>query len=181
VSARAPVKGDTCKVVVCSHCETEFAGGAQRITEHYAKCKSVPVGLKEWEVEKLGRSAAKRQGKEAVKKMEGMFDDIARDSDQALITAALNMNSRATELCNEAICNLVYKQHHAVGPSTIDTADKPLLFNSDRGGGGGEGEKEKRLSCSILQGVEGGKNVKNSGGNCEYRPDHMGSSVIGTS
>ena len=65
--------------------ETEFAGGAQRITEHYAKCKSVPVGLKEWEVEKLGRSAAKRQGKGAVKKMEGMFDDIARDSDQALI------------------------------------------------------------------------------------------------
>jgi hypothetical protein len=78
-----------------------------------------------------GRSAAKRQGKGAVKKMGGMFDDIAKDSEQALMTAALNMNSRATELCNGAICNLVYKQHHAVGPSTIDTADKTLLFNSD--------------------------------------------------
>jgi hypothetical protein len=75
-----------------------------------------------------------KANKWAVKKMEGMFDDIAKDSDQALITAALNMNSRATELCNEAICNLVYNKHHAVGPSTIDTADKTLVFSSDRGG-----------------------------------------------
>ena len=77
VSARAPVKGGTCKVVVCSYCEMEFAGGAQRITEHYAKCKSVPAEVKERAVEKLGRSAVKRQDKEAVKKMQGMFDDIA--------------------------------------------------------------------------------------------------------
>jgi hypothetical protein len=102
------------------------------------------VKPKEWAVEKPGRSTAKRQGKGAVKKMEGMFDDIAKGPDQALITAALNMNSRATELCNGAICNLIYKQHHAVGPSTIDTADKILLFNSDRGGGGGEREKRKK-------------------------------------
>jgi hypothetical protein len=64
--------------------------------------------VKEWAVAKLGRSAAKRQGKEAVKKMEGVFDDIARDSDQALITASLNSNTRATELCNEAISHSIY-------------------------------------------------------------------------
>ena len=79
---------------MCDHCEKEFAGGSLRTTEHYAKCKSVPVNVKEWAVDKLGRSAAKRQGKEAVKKMEGMFDDIAKDSDQTLITASLNKNAR---------------------------------------------------------------------------------------
>jgi hypothetical protein len=122
-----------------------------------------------------------------------MFDDIAKDSDQALITAApsdtkhpaLNMNSRATELCNEAICNLVYNKHHAVGPSTIDTADKTLVFSSDRGGGGGERKREKRgqFRCSIVTvtGVGVGIKVKDAGGNCEYRPNHMGSSDIDTS
>jgi hypothetical protein len=44
----------------------EFAGGSLRITEHYAKCNFVPVKLKEWAVDKLGRSAAKHQGKESV-------------------------------------------------------------------------------------------------------------------
>jgi hypothetical protein len=83
VSARAPVKGGTCKVIVCDHCEKEFAGGSLRITEHYAKCKSVPAKVKEWAVEELGRSAVKRQGKGAVKLMQGMFDDIAKESDQA--------------------------------------------------------------------------------------------------
>ena len=107
VSARAPVKGGTCKVIVCDHCEKEFAGGSLRITEYYAKCKSVPVTAKEWAVDKLGRSAAKRQDREYVKKMEGMFDDIARDSDQSLITASLNSNARATELCNEAISHFI--------------------------------------------------------------------------
>jgi hypothetical protein len=48
-------------------------------------------------------SAVKRQGKGAVKKMQGMFDDIAKESDQALIMASLNKNSRATELCHEAV------------------------------------------------------------------------------
>jgi hypothetical protein len=75
ISARAAVKGGgTCKAIVCDHCEKEFAGGSLRITEHYAKCKSgksVPVAVKEWAVDKLGRSAAKRQGKEAVKKRAG--------------------------------------------------------------------------------------------------------------
>jgi hypothetical protein len=90
VSARAPVKAGTCKVIVCNHRETEFAGGSLRITEHYAnKCKSVPAKVKEWAVEKLGRSAVKRQGKGAVKKTQGMFDDIAKESDQTLITASL--------------------------------------------------------------------------------------------
>ena len=69
---------------MCNHCEKEFAGGSLRITEHYAKCNSVPGTVKEWAVAKLGRSAAKREGKEAVKKMQGVFDDIARDSDQAV-------------------------------------------------------------------------------------------------
>jgi hypothetical protein len=44
------------------------------------------VTAEEWAVDKLGRSETKRQGKEPVKKMEGMFDDIAKDSDQSLIT-----------------------------------------------------------------------------------------------
>ena len=81
-----------------------------RITEHYAKCKSVPAKVKEWAVEKLGRSrsAVKRQGKEAVKKMQGMFDDIAKESDQAIITASLNKNIRATELCHEAVSHFIY-------------------------------------------------------------------------
>ena len=81
-----------------------------RITEHHAKCKSVPAKVKEWAVEKLGRSrsAVKRQGKEAVKKMQGMFDDIAKESDQALITAPLNKNIRATELCHEAVSHFIY-------------------------------------------------------------------------
>jgi hypothetical protein len=65
------------------------------------------VEVKEWAVDRPGRSAAKRQGKEAVKKMEAMFDDIAKDSEQTPITAALNSNTRATELCNKASCNLV--------------------------------------------------------------------------
>jgi hypothetical protein len=46
------------------------------------------VAVEEWAVDKLGRSEAKRQGKESVKKMEGMFDDIAKDSDQSLIMTA---------------------------------------------------------------------------------------------
>ena len=50
----------------------------------------------------------KRQGKEAVKKMQGMFDDIAKESDQALITAPLNKNIRATELCHEAVSHFIY-------------------------------------------------------------------------
>ena len=79
-----------------------------RITEHHAKCKSVPAKVKEWAVEKLGRSANKRKGKEAVKQMEGMFDNIAKDSDQALITASLNKNKCATELCDEAISHFIY-------------------------------------------------------------------------
>ena len=66
VSARAAAKQGTCKAIVCDHCETEFSGGSVRITEHYAKCKSVPASVKEWAVEKLGRSADKRKGKEAV-------------------------------------------------------------------------------------------------------------------
>ena len=82
VSARAAVKQGTCKAIVCDHCETEFSGGSVRITEHYAKCKSVPTHVREWAVEKLGRSAEKRKGKEAVKQMEGVFDDITKDSDQ---------------------------------------------------------------------------------------------------
>ena len=108
VSARAPLKGGNCKAIVCNHCEKEFAGGSLRITEHHAKCKSVPVAVKEWAVDKLGRSAAKRQNKGSVKKMEGMFDDIARDSDQPLITASLNSNKCATELCDEAISHFIY-------------------------------------------------------------------------
>jgi hypothetical protein len=108
VSARAPVKAGTCKAIVCNHCETEFAGGSLRITGHYAKCKSVPAKVKEWAVEKLGRSAVKRQDKGAVKKMQGMLDDTAKESDQALITASLNKNSRATELCHEAVSHFIY-------------------------------------------------------------------------
>ena len=50
----------------------------------------------------------KRQGKEAVKKMQGMFDDIAKESDQTLITASLNKNKCATELCHEAISHFIY-------------------------------------------------------------------------
>jgi hypothetical protein len=108
VSARAAVKAGTCKAIVCGHCEKEFAGGSLRITEHHAKCKSVPADVREWAVEKLGRSAEKRKGKEAVKKMEGMFDDIAKDPDQTLITDSLNSNKCATELCDEAISHFIY-------------------------------------------------------------------------
>jgi hypothetical protein len=37
---------------------------ASPITEHYAKCnKSVPTHVREWAVEKLGRSAEKRKGR----------------------------------------------------------------------------------------------------------------------
>ena len=108
MSARAAVKAGTCKAIVCGHCEKEFAGGSLRITEHYAKCKSVPADVREWAVEKLGRSAEKRKGKEAVKKMEGVFDDIAKDPDQTLITDSLNSNKCATELCDEAISHFIY-------------------------------------------------------------------------
>ena len=108
VSARAAVKQGTCKAIVCDHCETEFSGGSVRITEHYAKCKSIPTHVREWAVEKLGKSAAKREGKEAVKKMEGMFDDIAKESAQTKITASLNKNTCATELCHEAISHFIY-------------------------------------------------------------------------
>ena len=92
VSARAAVKAGTCKAIVCDHCEKEFAGGSLRITEHYAKCKSVPADVREW----------------AVKKMEGVFDDIAKDPDQTLITDSLNSNKCATELCDEAISHFIY-------------------------------------------------------------------------
>ena len=108
VSARAAVKAGTCKAIVCDHCEKEFAGGSLRTTEHHAKCKSVPTHVREWAVEKLGRSAEKRKGKEAVKKMEGVFDDIAKDPDQTLITDSLNSNKCATELCDEAISHFIY-------------------------------------------------------------------------
>jgi hypothetical protein len=82
-----PLKGGSCKFIVCNSCEKEFAGGAQRILEYYAKCKSIPSSLREWAVAKLGRSAARREGKEAVKKMEGVFEDIAFETDQMLIDA----------------------------------------------------------------------------------------------
>jgi hypothetical protein len=73
-----------------------------------ASPKSVPAKVKEWAVEKLGRSAVKRQGKGAVKKMQGMFDDIAKEADQTIITASLNKNIRATELCHEAVSHFIY-------------------------------------------------------------------------
>ena len=121
-----------------------------RITEHHAKCKSVPAKVKEWAVEKLGRSrsAVKRQGKEAVKKMQGMFDDIAKESDQALITAPLNKNIRATELaCHEAVSHFIYDNLcSSTSPQSKDTTDKTLLFNSDRGGG-----KDKRVKVFVVQ------------------------------
>ena len=72
---------------MCNSCEKEFAGGAQRILEYYAKCKSIPSSLREWAVAKLGRSAARREGKGAVKKMEGVFEDIAFETDQMIINA----------------------------------------------------------------------------------------------
>jgi hypothetical protein len=67
--------------------ENEFAGGVQRILGYYAKCKSIPSSLREWAVAKLGRSAARREGKEAVKKMEGVFEDSAFETDQMIINA----------------------------------------------------------------------------------------------
>ena len=81
--------------------------------------------------------AVKRQGKEAVKKMQGMFDDIAKGSYQALITAPLNKNIRATELCHEAVSHFIYDNLcSSTSPQSKDTTDKTLLFNSDRGGKG---------------------------------------------
>jgi hypothetical protein len=40
--------------------------------------------------------------------MEGVFDDITKDSDQALITASLTSNKCATELCDEDISHFIY-------------------------------------------------------------------------
>jgi hypothetical protein len=61
---------------------------AYSILEYYAKCKSIPSSLREWAVAKLRRSAARREGKEAVKKMEGgVFEDIAFETDQMIINA----------------------------------------------------------------------------------------------
>jgi hypothetical protein len=59
----------------------------QRILEYYAKCKSIPPSLREWAVAKLGRSTARREGKEAVKKMEGVFENSTFETDQVLINA----------------------------------------------------------------------------------------------
>jgi len=132
-----------------------------RITEHYAKCKSVPAKVKEWAVEKLGRSrsAVKRQGKEAVKKMQGMFDDIAKESDQALITAPLNKNIRATELCHEAVSHFIYDNLcSSTSPQSKDTTDKTLLFNSDRGGERIKGEKSSLFNSDRGGGREQSKN-----------------------
>jgi hypothetical protein len=52
-------------------------------------------------------------------------------------------------------------QRHTVSPSTIDTADKALLFNSDRGwegkeGGGGGGGKKMGVQCGWGGGGGGG-------------------------
>ena len=99
-----------------------------RITEHYAKCKSVPASVKEWAVEKLGRSADKRKGKEAVKQMEGMSDDIAKESDQTLITASLNKNKCATELCDEAISHFIYDNLESFSTSPVSPASSPRLI-----------------------------------------------------
>ena len=132
-----------------------------RITEHHAKCKSVPAKVKEWAVEKLGRSrsAVKRQGKEAVKKMQGMFDDIAKESDQALITAPLNKNIRATELCHEAVSHFIYDNLcSSTSPQSKDTTDKTLLFNSDRGGERIKGEKSSLFNSDRGGGREQSKN-----------------------
>jgi hypothetical protein len=63
----------------------------------------------------------KRQGKEAVKKMEGRFDGIAKESDQALITASLNKNSRATELCHEAISHFIYDNLCSFNPTEVES------------------------------------------------------------
>jgi hypothetical protein len=63
-----PLKGGSCKAIVCVTAakRSSLVGGVQRILEYYAKCKSIPSSLREWAVAKLGRSAARREGKEAV-------------------------------------------------------------------------------------------------------------------
>ena len=121
---------------MCNSCENEFAGGVQRILGYYAKCKSIPTHVREWAVEKLGRSADKRKGKEAVKQMEGMFDDIAKESDQTLITASLNKNTRATELCHEAVSHFIFDNLCSFNlltavPSFIAAIDTIVKFAPD--------------------------------------------------
>jgi hypothetical protein len=54
--------------------------------------------------------------------MEGMFDDIAKDSDQSLITAALNSNTRATESCNEAASHFIYDNLCSFNPTAVPSS-----------------------------------------------------------
>jgi hypothetical protein len=49
--------------------------------------------------------------------MQGMFDDIAKESDQTLITAALNTNTRATGLCHEAASHFIYDNLCSFNPT----------------------------------------------------------------
>ena len=66
VTALVEVKSGHCKSLSCAIAVRNPKVRSLRITEHHAKCKSVPAKVKECAVEELGRSAVKRQGNEAV-------------------------------------------------------------------------------------------------------------------
>jgi hypothetical protein len=65
-----------------------FAGGSRRILEHHVKCKSAPVPLKEWALDGLAKMEDRHREKDAVKDMEGMFDDIKEEATQTKLTGS---------------------------------------------------------------------------------------------
>jgi hypothetical protein len=108
VTARSLVKSGSCKSIQCVNCEKVFSGGSQRIWEHHRKCPSCPEPLREAATEALAKLQACRNEKEAVKNMEGTFDDIATADTQSLITHAMNKNGASKEVCDKAVCDWIY-------------------------------------------------------------------------
>ena len=108
VTAKSPVKSGNCRSIECVNCEKVFAGGSQRIWEHHRKCKAAPEPLREAATEALAKAEAKLRGRAEVKKMEGIFEDIATADRQTLIMKAMNKNGASKDLCDKAICNWVY-------------------------------------------------------------------------
>jgi hypothetical protein len=108
VTALVAVKGGHCSSLRCDSCEKTFSGGVARILDHYARCNATPQHTRDWAAQQISKIDARRKGKESVKKMETVFNDIEEDETQRKIDSCLNKTGAKTELCNLAVAEWVY-------------------------------------------------------------------------
>ena len=108
VTALVAVKGGHCSSLRCDSCEKTFSGGVARILGHYAKCNATPQPTHDWAAQQISDRDARRKGKDSVRKMESVFNDIEEDETQQKVNSCLNKTGTKTELCNVAVADWVY-------------------------------------------------------------------------